>query len=234
MWCINQAFCAFHRVSGQEWHVTGFSYVYNIFLQLPHRHHAGVEHSSERGVPALFPWSDWDVYYWFSHFIGHYLCKIPTLKKSTGQCHAMTAHNKTCNWLSILTKSLLKCWNMTCSHMHNAMFTMAEFGVFVDAYGRRSRTDELKWSRLPLTFGTFVFWQTDFMFKNNVYLNIAQMPQMLSEISSLKVYQDFAASILSLPQPSENHTCLWLTSTRWTLLSFRVLLHLGVFQSNST
>ncbi|XP_027023180.1 citron Rho-interacting kinase isoform X2 [Tachysurus fulvidraco] len=27
-----------------------------------------------------------------------------------------------------------------------------EFGVFVDAYGRRSRTDELKWSRLPLTF----------------------------------------------------------------------------------
>ncbi|XP_017558301.1 citron Rho-interacting kinase isoform X1 [Pygocentrus nattereri] len=27
-----------------------------------------------------------------------------------------------------------------------------EFGVFVDAYGRRSRSDELKWSRLPLTF----------------------------------------------------------------------------------
>lgn len=34
------------------------------------------------------------------------------------------------------------------------MFALAEFGVFVDAYGRRSRTDELKWSRLPLTFGT--------------------------------------------------------------------------------
>lgn len=33
------------------------------------------------------------------------------------------------------------------------VFTPAEFGVFVDAYGRRSRTDELKWSRLPLTFG---------------------------------------------------------------------------------
>ncbi|XP_062854955.1 citron Rho-interacting kinase isoform X2 [Trichomycterus rosablanca] len=27
-----------------------------------------------------------------------------------------------------------------------------EFGIFVDAYGRRSRPDELKWSRLPLTF----------------------------------------------------------------------------------
>ncbi|KAI4884125.1 hypothetical protein NFI96_019881 [Prochilodus magdalenae] len=27
-----------------------------------------------------------------------------------------------------------------------------EFGVFVDAYGRRSRSDDLKWSRLPLTF----------------------------------------------------------------------------------
>ncbi|XP_072456396.1 citron Rho-interacting kinase [Notamacropus eugenii] len=27
-----------------------------------------------------------------------------------------------------------------------------EFGVFVDSYGRRSRTDDLRWSRLPLTF----------------------------------------------------------------------------------
>ncbi|XP_034152573.1 citron Rho-interacting kinase isoform X3 [Esox lucius] len=27
-----------------------------------------------------------------------------------------------------------------------------EFGVFVDAYGRRSRTEEMKWSRLPLAF----------------------------------------------------------------------------------
>ncbi|XP_022526154.2 citron Rho-interacting kinase isoform X7 [Astyanax mexicanus] len=27
-----------------------------------------------------------------------------------------------------------------------------EFGVFVDAYGRKSRSDELRWSRLPLTF----------------------------------------------------------------------------------
>lgn len=30
---------------------------------------------------------------------------------------------------------------------------LAEFGVFVDSYGRRSRTDDLKWSRLPLAFG---------------------------------------------------------------------------------
>lgn len=29
----------------------------------------------------------------------------------------------------------------------------AEFGVFVDSYGRRSRSDDLKWSRLPLAFG---------------------------------------------------------------------------------
>ncbi|KAB1255413.1 Citron Rho-interacting kinase [Camelus dromedarius] len=29
---------------------------------------------------------------------------------------------------------------------------LAEFGVFVDSYGRRSRTDDLKWSRLPLAF----------------------------------------------------------------------------------
>ncbi|XP_048875200.1 citron rho-interacting kinase isoform X3 [Brienomyrus brachyistius] len=27
-----------------------------------------------------------------------------------------------------------------------------EFGVFVDAYGRRSRTEDIKWSRLPLSF----------------------------------------------------------------------------------
>lgn len=27
-----------------------------------------------------------------------------------------------------------------------------EFGVFVDSYGRRSRTDDLKWNRLPLAF----------------------------------------------------------------------------------
>lgn len=30
---------------------------------------------------------------------------------------------------------------------------LSEFGVFVDSYGRRSRTDDIKWSRLPLSFG---------------------------------------------------------------------------------
>ncbi|XP_041436205.1 citron rho-interacting kinase isoform X4 [Xenopus laevis] len=32
-----------------------------------------------------------------------------------------------------------------------------EFGVFVDSYGRRSRTEDLKWSRIPLAFGTTTF-----------------------------------------------------------------------------
>ena len=31
--------------------------------------------------------------------------------------------------------------------------SVAEFGVFVDTYGRRSRTEDIKWSRLPLSFG---------------------------------------------------------------------------------
>uniref|UniRef100_H3D1L4 Citron rho-interacting serine/threonine kinase n=1 Tax=Tetraodon nigroviridis TaxID=99883 RepID=H3D1L4_TETNG len=30
-----------------------------------------------------------------------------------------------------------------------------EFGVFVDAYGRRSRTEDIKWSRLPLSFAAY-------------------------------------------------------------------------------
>lgn len=32
---------------------------------------------------------------------------------------------------------------------------VAEFGVFVDAYGRRSRNEDIKWSRLPLSFGKY-------------------------------------------------------------------------------
>lgn len=36
---------------------------------------------------------------------------------------------------------------------HTGFGLLAEFGVFVDSYGRRSRTDDLKWSRLPLAFG---------------------------------------------------------------------------------
>lgn len=34
-----------------------------------------------------------------------------------------------------------------------SLISAAEFGVFVDAYGRRSRTEDIKWSRLPLSFG---------------------------------------------------------------------------------
>lgn len=33
------------------------------------------------------------------------------------------------------------------------LLSFSEFGVFVDSYGRRSRTDDLKWNRLPLAFG---------------------------------------------------------------------------------
>lgn len=66
---------------------------------------------------------------------------------------------------------------MICPHILNALFALAEFGVFVDAYGRRSRTDELKWSRLPLTFGTFVLRKTVFIFKKNMCLTIIQMAQ---------------------------------------------------------
>ncbi|KAG8146179.1 hypothetical protein E2320_012557, partial [Naja naja] len=34
-------------------------------------------------------------------------------------------------------------------------YTLEEFGIFVDSYGRRSRSDDLKWSRLPLAFGEY-------------------------------------------------------------------------------
>lgn len=34
---------------------------------------------------------------------------------------------------------------------------VSEFGVFVDTYGRRSRTEEIKWSRLPLSFGKYTY-----------------------------------------------------------------------------
>lgn len=39
-----------------------------------------------------------------------------------------------------------------------ANVSVAEFGVFVDSYGRRSRTEEIKWSRLPLSFGNCCFF----------------------------------------------------------------------------
>lgn len=43
-------------------------------------------------------------------------------------------------------------------HALTGVVSMAEFGVFVDSYGRRSRTEEIKWSRLPLSFGNGCFF----------------------------------------------------------------------------
>uniref|UniRef100_A0A8C2X2G1 Citron rho-interacting serine/threonine kinase n=1 Tax=Cyclopterus lumpus TaxID=8103 RepID=A0A8C2X2G1_CYCLU len=43
---------------------------------------------------------------------------------------------------------------LLCFHgvFHCHFMYVAEFGVFVDTYGRRSRTEDIKWSRLPLSF----------------------------------------------------------------------------------
>ncbi|XP_016401850.1 citron Rho-interacting kinase-like [Sinocyclocheilus rhinocerous] len=45
--------------------------------------------------------------------------------------------------------------SLTHTHTHSLthyLLCFHEFGVFVDAYGRRSRSDDIKWSRLPLSF----------------------------------------------------------------------------------
>lgn len=44
-------------------------------------------------------------------------------------------------------------WSVWLCRWHTRVVVYTEFGVFVDAYGRRSRTDDIKWSRLPLSFG---------------------------------------------------------------------------------
>lgn len=72
---------------------------------------------------------------------------------------------------------------------------VAEFGVFVDTYGRRSRTEEIKWSRLPLSFGKYTFCAL----------------RCINTASS-----NTALSVLSLVQPTESPTCLSPTSTLWT------------------
>ncbi|KAK2102733.1 hypothetical protein P7K49_020400 [Saguinus oedipus] len=54
-----------------------------------------------------------------------------------------------------------------------------EFGVFVDSYGRRSRTDDLKWSRLPLAFG---------MTPARAYLDIPNPRYLGPAISSGAIY----------------------------------------------
>uniref|UniRef100_A0A8C1PHL0 non-specific serine/threonine protein kinase n=1 Tax=Cyprinus carpio TaxID=7962 RepID=A0A8C1PHL0_CYPCA len=60
-----------------------------------------------------------------------------------------------------------------------------EFGVFVDAYGRRSRSDDIKWSRLPLSFE-----QTNHRGKPHAYahLDIPSPRYLGPAISSGAVY----------------------------------------------
>lgn len=83
---------------------------------------------------------------------------------------------------------------------------MAEFGVFVDTYGRRSRTDELKWSRLPLTFGTFVLRQI-LCLKKHVPDHFKDIHKFFYK-NNLKIHLYFIFLIPSIPQLSESRTCL--------------------------
>lgn len=53
----------------------------------------------------------------------------------------------------------------------------AEFGVFVDAYGRRSRSDDIKWSRLPLSFGKSVCPCVSFLPSAAFYLQHINSPE---------------------------------------------------------
>lgn len=71
----------------------------------------------------------------------------------------------------------------------------SEFGVFVDAYGRRSRTEDIKWSRLPLSFGRSALSPT------------CRVRRRLRSVSSL--------------QPTGSPTCSSPTSTPWTSLRFK-------------
>uniref|UniRef100_A0AAV2M5H0 CNH domain-containing protein n=1 Tax=Knipowitschia caucasica TaxID=637954 RepID=A0AAV2M5H0_KNICA len=41
---------------------------------------------------------------------------------------------------------------VTATHRDEYLLCFHEFGVFVDSYGRRSRSDDIKWSRFPLSF----------------------------------------------------------------------------------
>uniref|UniRef100_A0A8C2M6V0 Citron Rho-interacting kinase n=1 Tax=Cricetulus griseus TaxID=10029 RepID=A0A8C2M6V0_CRIGR len=59
-----------------------------------------------------------------------------------------------------------------------------EFGVFVDSYGRRSRTDDLKWSRLPLVRDAMQQWWTP----ARAYLEIPNPRYLGPAISSGAIY----------------------------------------------
>uniref|UniRef100_A0A673LGJ9 non-specific serine/threonine protein kinase n=1 Tax=Sinocyclocheilus rhinocerous TaxID=307959 RepID=A0A673LGJ9_9TELE len=60
-------------------------------------------------------------------------------------------HSLTHTHTHSLTHYLL-CFHESVFHWCVCVSLFAEFGVFVDAYGRRSRSDDIKWSRLPLSF----------------------------------------------------------------------------------
>lgn len=91
------------------------------------------------------------------------------------------------------------------------LYYVAEFGVFVDTYGRRSRTEDIKWSRLPLSFGKYTVKLQP--------LYVASTKQSASD----NLYHLHA----SLMQPTESPTCLSPTSTLWMSLRFRVTLLWG-------
>uniref|UniRef100_A0A8C5BJP0 Citron rho-interacting serine/threonine kinase n=1 Tax=Gadus morhua TaxID=8049 RepID=A0A8C5BJP0_GADMO len=66
-------------------------------------------------------------------------------KNDTSLAGAMFSASSHCFPIAIMqvANSMQKEEYLLCFH---------EFGVFVDAYGRRSRTDDIRWSRLPLAF----------------------------------------------------------------------------------
>lgn len=49
--------------------------------------------------------------------------------------------------------------------------------MFVDTYGRRSRTEDIKWSRLPLSFGKYTLSSRCFMLRPyfDIFLNVSSL-----------------------------------------------------------
>ena len=55
----------------------------------------------------------------------------------------------------------INCLPLKCELLLFFLFFL-EFGIFVDWQGRRSRKEDLKWSRLPLAFGRSFLWHVVF------------------------------------------------------------------------
>lgn len=90
---------------------------------------------------------------------------------------------------------------------------VTEFGFFVDSYGRRSRTDEIKWSRVPLSFGKCSF---------SSCLKVLESDLVLNHLFFLSALSFFKLNTFLPPmQPTESRTCLSPTSTPWMSLKFR-------------